>query len=103
AFVPSSSSAAAVDHEADEAATDAGECLYELAWREKVRERSASLHTAGAGPWLIVEDARGVGRALRSALEARGETCLTVSSPEDDVPVGLGGSARGVIDLRGLD
>ena len=43
------------------------------------------------GTWLIFEDAQGVGRAVRSLLEARGASCVVVTHADTSSPSGAGG------------
>jgi acyl transferase domain-containing protein/acyl-CoA synthetase (AMP-forming)/AMP-acid ligase II/acyl carrier protein len=52
------------------------ELVYEIQWPEKARGRDSTADASGR--WLILEDARGVGRALSRLLEDRGATCTSI-------------------------
>src|SRR5262249_54219928 len=57
---------------------DVAAILYEQQWPEKGRAQPAPARIGGR--WLILEDARGVGRALGRLLEDRGASCTLVRS-----------------------
>jgi natural product biosynthesis luciferase-like monooxygenase protein len=67
--------------------TDTSNWLYKIEWQLKPRVREhkdfLSLTTNQPGGWLIFCDKVGVGRQLKSLLEARGETCVTVFPGEN--------------------
>ena len=70
---------------------DLGDCLYELQWQPKDRPEPGTRAGGREGTWLIFEDARGVGRAVRSLLEARGASCVVVRHAGTSSPAGAGG------------
>ncbi|MFQ5794194.1 MAG: type I polyketide synthase [Candidatus Bipolaricaulia bacterium] len=65
---------------------DMSDWLYEIQWEPKTRpKRNHALDSPPSdqrGRWLIFTDSHGVGRTLRSLLEARGESCILVSPGE---------------------
>ena len=66
-------------HEATAAALQ--EWLYELQWQAQPR-RQPSVETAVSTPgmWLLLADRRGVGQALATFLEERGQRCVLVEA-----------------------
>jgi NADP-dependent 3-hydroxy acid dehydrogenase YdfG/aryl carrier-like protein len=55
--------------------------LYELQWRaQPLRHPSVETSINAPGMWLLFADRRGVGRALATLLEKRGERCLLVEA-----------------------
>ncbi|MBV8611798.1 MAG: KR domain-containing protein, partial [Singulisphaera sp.] len=72
---------------------DAGDNLYELQWQPKDRPAPRPEPAGRDGTWLIFEDAQGIGRAIRSLLEARGASCVVVS-PADSSSASAGGGYR---------
>ena len=57
------------------ALTKTSDWLYEIQWEPQMRVES----TSGAGnSWLIFMDQAGVGESLKSQLESRGDSCVTV-------------------------
>ncbi len=70
---------------------DLGDCLYELQWQPEDRLAPRSSPAAQEGTWLIFEDAQGVGRAVRSFLEARGASCVMVSPANASFALERGG------------
>jgi len=57
------------------------ECLYELQWQVQPRSLpsdGADLRSAGAGVWLLMADRGGVGHALATLLEERGQRFILV-------------------------
>ncbi len=68
-----------------DSAVDTSRWLYRVAWREspldgEVAQRSAAV----AGAWLIIADARGVGRQLAERLAERGEVSVVVDPDSID-------------------
>ena len=79
---------------------EVADLISELRWVPKDRPTtSAPL----GGPWLIVADALGVGRALGARLEEQGTSCEIVSDAVDFRHLLAGRAWRGVVYLRGLD
>ncbi len=72
-------------------AGDLGDCLYELQWQPKDRPEPGTRTGGREGTWLILEDSRGVGRAVRSLLEARGASCVMVTHADTSSFSGAGG------------
>ncbi len=105
------------------------QCLYEVQWQVQPRPQSSNgaVRGAGGGTWLLMVDRGGVGQALASLLEARGQRCMLVEPgatfvrignncwqintalPEDyrrllaEVPVNETAPFRGVVHLWNMD
>src|SRR6185295_15573171 len=79
--------------------------LFEVAWQQVSVVPTG--HGSTGATWLILADRRGVAERLAERLAALGARCSVVD-PGDDGPAAVasarpGGSAGGVIYLRGLD
>ncbi|MCH5373059.1 MAG: SDR family NAD(P)-dependent oxidoreductase, partial [Planctomycetes bacterium] len=59
---------------------DLDDWLYRVDWRPKSRSQAAAGEEDAAGDWLILADRQGVGSALASALNARGQRCVLVET-----------------------
>jgi NADPH:quinone reductase-like Zn-dependent oxidoreductase/acyl carrier protein len=66
------------------------EWFYEVRWQPTPLPPPPAGRRPASGPWIVFGDERGVGDDLRSRLEARGDTCLTVSRGKDYVAEGRG-------------
>ncbi|MEU4896297.1 type I polyketide synthase [Streptomyces sp. NPDC044780] len=66
------------------AAPSLREMCYEVAWRPVERPALPSTARPARGPWLVLADRSGVGTALVSLLEARGQECAVVQAHEMD-------------------
>ncbi|PYQ09020.1 MAG: polyketide synthase [Acidobacteria bacterium] len=55
------------------------EWFYEVRWPPAPLPPPAADRRLAAGRWILFDDEQGVGDALRPLLEARGDTCVTVS------------------------
>ncbi|AGA31109.1 hybrid non-ribosomal peptide synthetase/type I polyketide synthase [Singulisphaera acidiphila] len=79
------------------------EWLYELDWIAKEPTARPEVDSS-EGPWLILEDSRGVGQALRAHLEARGIPCELVPCVDVDLEGLLKTKAyHGIVHLGSLD
>ncbi|MET0647982.1 MAG: SDR family NAD(P)-dependent oxidoreductase, partial [Pyrinomonadaceae bacterium] len=65
--------------------------IYEPRWEEQPREAAGVAPRAHDGAWLIVADAGGIGDALSSLLEKRGEHVLLVKAGAEYARNGEGG------------
>ncbi|WP_040785698.1 type I polyketide synthase [Nocardia pneumoniae] len=59
--------------------------LYRVAWRAGERLTVPEPSAGIAGTWLVLTDSTGVGKALATMLEERGQTCVVVGKDDIDV------------------
>ena len=109
---PENGTAYSTNGHLDSSPQDLPNWFYEVQWRRKERndERAQALpvRVLPEGSWIILSDAKGVGRALVDRLKGRGERCFTINSSigedfEQQLAECSFNNCRGIIHLYSLD